>query len=166
MTFSAPYDHQNLHHFVVSSFHFVALWTVLGMALWMELGMALGMALGMVLLKELLKELESELEMVLCLLTFWTLLSMPYRHFLLAARVPVWVLALAPPKALSASPSQVDKSTFACRSRSRHLADRPILVALIAYLAPSVPLFGARAFSGRSRAGAVSSPLSLCQWFS
>jgi hypothetical protein len=44
MTFSAPYDPQNFHHFVVSSFHFVALWTVLGMALWMELVMELVMA--------------------------------------------------------------------------------------------------------------------------
>jgi hypothetical protein len=92
---------------------------------------------------------------------------MPHRHgLLLEARVPVWVLVWAPPRALSASPSQVDKSTFAYRSRSRRLADRPILAALIAYLAPSVPLFGARAFSGRSRAGAVSSPLSLYQRFS
>jgi hypothetical protein len=44
MTSSAPYGLQNSHHFVVSLFHFVALWTVLGMALWMELVMELVMA--------------------------------------------------------------------------------------------------------------------------
>jgi hypothetical protein len=162
MISSAPYDPQNSHHFVVSSFHFAALWTVLGMALWRELLMAL--------VKELLKELLTELEMALCLLTFWTSLSMPHRHCLLSvARVPVWVLASAPPRALSVSPSQVDKSTSACRSRSQHLADRPILAASIACLAPSAPLFGARVSSDQSRAGAVSSPLSLYQqssWWS
>jgi hypothetical protein len=66
MTSSAPYGLQNSHHFVVSLFHFVALWTVLGMALWRELVMALVMAL----LKEPSKELELELAMEPFLSTF------------------------------------------------------------------------------------------------
>jgi hypothetical protein len=52
MISSAPYDPQNSHHFVVSSFHFVALWIVLGMALWRELVMA-----PEELARELVKEL-------------------------------------------------------------------------------------------------------------
>jgi hypothetical protein len=156
MVSSAPYDPQNSHHFVVSSFHLVVLWIVLWMALWM------------VLVRELVRlmvpetEPEKELETGLFLLTFGTSLSMPHRHHLRpGARAPVWVLAMAPPKSLSVSPSQVDKSTSAYRSRSQRLADHPTLAALTSYLAPSVPLFCARVFSDQSRAGAVSSALSL-----
>jgi hypothetical protein len=60
MISSAPYDPQNSRHFVVSSFHFVALWIVLVMALWRELVMALWRELVMApeeLAKELVKEL-------------------------------------------------------------------------------------------------------------
>ena len=159
MISSAPYDPQNSHHFVVSSFHLVVLWIVLWMALWMEL--------VMVPETELEKEPEKELETELFLLTFWISLSMPHRHHLrFAAPAPVSVLAMAPPKSLFVSPSQEDKSTSACRSQSRRLADRPTLAALTSYLTPSAPLFCARVFSDQSRAGAVSSALSLYRQFS
>ena len=117
--------------------------------------------------KEPEKEPEKELETELFLLTFWISLSMPHRHHLrFAAPAPVSVLAMAPPKSLFVSPSQEDKSTSACRSQSRRLADRPTLAALTSYLTPSAPLFCARVFSDRSRAGAVSSALSLYRQFS
>lgn len=153
MVSPAPYDPQNSHHFVVSSYHFVvllkALWTVLLKALWMELVMAL----------------ETEPGRELFLSTLLTLLLTPHRRRLHAvAPVRVWVLAIVPPKALFAS--RADTSTSACRSQSQRQVGRPTLAASIAYLVPSAPLFGARVFSGQSRAGAVSSPLSLCQRFS
>jgi len=156
MISSVPCDPRNSHHFVASSYRFVVLekvlWTLLWTALWMELGMGLA--------TEPVRELS--------LLTLLTLLLMPRRHRLhAAAPVRVWVLATVPPKALFAS--RADMSTSAYRSRSQRQVDRPTLSASIAYPVPSAPLFGARVFSDQSRAGAVSSPLSLCQrssWWS